>query len=158
MDVNRYIHLHNKAGSQTINPDDDVVRCNSSRKREVLDYQLLVDALDTQTIQDNLEAWRREKFDSLEWTEEAREHLAGALDHLTKVSNSLQNINFDQLAAASREDPLLLQLVLSSQANVILTSLTAAVNQSQYFFKNSQVWDNYTSMIQSLGEYFLTFY
>ena len=149
VDVNRLMYLSEKASDGF---PDDLVRCASSMKREALDYQELISGLDVGIIQENLENWRKEEFASMEWTDEAKSRMTNILDHLSKVTTSLQNIPFDELAEASLTDPVMLQVLLSSKASLILTSLTAAVNESEYFFKNSPVWDNYTDVIQSLGK------
>ena len=149
VDVNRYIYLTNLG---TIEQTDDTIRCNASRKRQALDLLYLLKGLDVTIIKENLETWRKEAFISTEWQEELTLRMQNVYIHMMDIVTSVQNLPISMLDESTLTDPTTLQLLFSGKASSIMTSLSSALNESSYFFKNSPLGDNITKVLENIGK------
>ena len=150
VDVNRYAYL---SGNNALTASDDFIQCPVTRKREALDLDLALTLLDPAVIEDNLERWRTDSFTSMNWTDEALDRLGNVYDHLSDVVTVMQSLPIDVLDPAIFADPNVIEIMLSSRASLIVNSLKEAVNQTDYFMKNSVLWNNYTRVVGLLGKW-----
>ena len=149
VDVNRYVYLSNHG---SLLASEDLIQCQVNRKRETLDMESVLALLDPSIINENLEEWRMDAFTSMNWTEEALSRLGNMFDHLSDVVSVMQNFPVELMDPANLDDPQVIEIIMSSRASLIITSLKSAVNQTDYFMKNSVLWTNYTEVMSLLGK------
>ena len=81
------------------------------------------------------------------------DRLGNVYDHLSDVVTVMQSLPIAVLDPAIFADPNVIEIMLSSRASLIVNSLKEAVNQTDYFMKNSVLWNNYTRVVGLLGKW-----
>ena len=147
LDVNRLIYL--MESNKKI--DTGILRFSRIQKRQIGEIEALVNDLNLTMIIENLENWRKDEFNSMDWMNKAQERIENIMMQLSNIASSLESVPVSMMQD-HLSDPEVLQLLISSSGQLLLSSVTAVINETGYFLQNTDIWENYTSILQQLGE------
>lgn len=147
LDVNRLIYLM-KSNKKI---DTGILRFSRIQKRQIGEIEELVNDLNLTMIIENLENWRKDEFNSMDWMNKAQERIENIIMQLSNIASSLESVPVSMMQD-HLSDPEVLQLLISSSGQLLLSSVTSVFNETGYFLQNTDIWENYTSILQQLGE------
>ena len=151
IDVNRLVFLSKLAKNATT----DILRCKQKQKRQTGNILALLNDVNFTQILETIEEWRQDEFLSMNWFDEAQQHIKNMMVQISNIIPSLESIPVS-IMQKYLSDPDVLQVLIASRGSLLLATLSAALNETGYFLQNTDLWDNYTMIMQQLGERFIT--
>ena len=166
VNVNRFYFLTTQASERNIlfteipNTFDisSVFNCTKIKKRqtEMSSYSSMFSAIDLDKVLKDISKWRDEEFISMNWTTEAGTRMTRIMDHMTEIA-ALAEILPEVMQNSSQilENPTLLDSVMVNYAAVAVDKLSLIMEDAGYFMKNTDMWENYTQVYNTIGIYLI---
>ena len=132
--------------------------CSKSIKRQTTSASLdsMFNAINLDYLIDNIEEWRYIEYNSMNWTEEVKERLGRITEHVVEIASMADVVKV--LTVNSTDvinDPKLLNGMILSQAAVLVDRVSLILVDAEYFLKNTEMWENFTKVYDTLGMFFL---
>ena len=158
VDVNRYHYLAMQSYIYEKIPLkydlSSMFNCSKSRKRQTIaSLDSMFNVLDFNYILNNIYTWRNVEYNSMNWTQDVQDRIGRITEHVIEIASMADVIKVLTVnSTAVINDPTLLDGMILSQAAVLVEKVSLILDDAEYFLKNTQMWDNFTKVYDTLGK------